>query len=1110
MRNFADRNRRFLTILMLLPVFVVTGILGIISNPHPHAAASVPGQSYEICNQQAQYLTSPYTYHALASGSQSYTVAQYETLPGYGTTLPSLPSYIANESASTTAAEIFAPDASGVGLAGYQIAGTPVLYFFEGGSYGAIGMPSVSGNLYIGGSTTGFPEPQFNDGAGAGGIGDSTSHFGFQGTHDTGTGLSGSTTLTAANGGEQANSWLTFSDGTNYHVVGVSGKTLTVSPALSATESGTTFWYNNWNAGNGGLNQLAEVSSGAVQGSTQITVGGWASNKITQPIVAGETITIGDESNGSYVVQSVSGSQSSTYTLTLDSPLPAAVSAGTPIWYHDTAGGVTVQYLNIGNDDHSTDGTITAGPYWSILNNDIHDGYAGGANFKTTSASGIAVAASDHETIQYNCFQRMGEYALNGGGVGSAFNYNQVDQTPYQPDLSGNGQSGCGKWWGSSNNDIIGNAFTDEGYSVCLWFDNGNSGMLVQGNYFYNLDARAIQNETGWNSDYDNNLFEDVTSAIYQNDSGGWNIPGSRYNNQIIMQNNTFHNVKEGINIWGASGRSCLNSGESYSNGESAPYCSGGFPQISPDQQDFSHYIDSTTGNNVSVAAAESCSVASPCSTVKLTGGVSPDDWIGFSGQAPNTCTVSPCGSYARDPVVTASSGSTNVSTFSGSGTITVTSTAGFPTSGHLIVDTSNGSIYSTGAVVAYTGTTATSFTGVSLVSGSGTLGGGHDVEAVQPYQVTNVACAGGNCTNNAVVSVMPSITSNVSAGTAVYSTGTCQYYDSVSATGTGPLAPNGTAYIDGCMWENRNITVTNNTFYVNPAEFDSVALPEPETGNWSCTTGSAFTCATNTMGYQYPGGNSEPYDNVSFNNAMMSSSSFTAPYSNLNASGSPLAGQTNGDVGINAETPYNDVWSNNTYLGDWRFQAYVNAAACPVDWTGSALSWNGGTSGNACNSLTVPQWQQYWKQDSGSTSNTDPTTPTATLSASPKTITSGQSSTLTWNSSNTTDCSATSPSGFSISGISGSTSVSPTSTTTYNISCAGSQVNATASVTVTVSQSSGKIGDFNNDNQVNITDLSMLLSAWGTNNSTILTNLNQTGTVNITCLSIFLSHWGT
>ncbi|HSW80624.1 MAG TPA: right-handed parallel beta-helix repeat-containing protein, partial [Candidatus Saccharimonadales bacterium] len=54
------------------------------------------------------------------------------------------------------------------------------------------------------------------------------------------------------------------------------------------------------------------------------------------------------------------------------------------------------------------------------------------------------------------------------------------------------------------------------------------------------------------------------------------------------------------------------------------------------------------------------------------------------------------------------------------------------------------------------------------------------------------------------------------------------------------------------------------------------------------------------------------------------------------------------------------------------------------------------------------------------------------------------------------------------------------------------------------------KVGDFNNDSAVNITDLSMLLTAYNTSNSTILTNLNRTGKVDITCLSIFLTHWGT
>jgi glycosyl hydrolase family 12/dockerin type I repeat protein len=49
-------------------------------------------------------------------------------------------------------------------------------------------------------------------------------------------------------------------------------------------------------------------------------------------------------------------------------------------------------------------------------------------------------------------------------------------------------------------------------------------------------------------------------------------------------------------------------------------------------------------------------------------------------------------------------------------------------------------------------------------------------------------------------------------------------------------------------------------------------------------------------------------------------------------------------------------------------------------------------------------------------------------------------------------------------------------------------------------------IGDLNHDGVVNIFDLSIMLSDWGTNNSTA--DLNNDGTVNIFDLSILLSHW--
>src|SRR5262249_1171201 len=63
---------------------------------------------------------------------------------------------------------------------------------------------------------------------------------------------------------------------------------------------------------------------------------------------------------------------------------------------------------------------------------------------------------------------------------------------------------------------------------------------------------------------------------------------------------------------------------------------------------------------------------------------------------------------------------------------------------------------------------------------------------------------------------------------------------------------------------------------------------------------------------------------------------------------------------------------------------------------------------------------------------------PTASLTASPTSIVPGNSSTLTWSSTNATSCSGT---GFTVTapGTSGSTSVSPTATTTYTLTCTGS-----------------------------------------------------------------------
>jgi hypothetical protein len=78
----------------------------------------------------------------------------------------------------------------------------------------------------------------------------------------------------------------------------------------------------------------------------------------------------------------------------------------------------------------------------------------------------------------------------------------------------------------------------------------------------------------------------------------------------------------------------------------------------------------------------------------------------------------------------------------------------------------------------------------------------------------------------------------------------------------------------------------------------------------------------------------------------------------------------------------------------------------------------------------------------------TPPPATTASLSANPKAISSGQSSTLSWNSTNASSCEG---GGFAASGTSGSAVVSPTVTTSYSVTCTGDGGSATDLTTVTV-----------------------------------------------------------
>ena len=84
---------------------------------------------------------------------------------------------------------------------------------------------------------------------------------------------------------------------------------------------------------------------------------------------------------------------------------------------------------------------------------------------------------------------------------------------------------------------------------------------------------------------------------------------------------------------------------------------------------------------------------------------------------------------------------------------------------------------------------------------------------------------------------------------------------------------------------------------------------------------------------------------------------------------------------------------------------------------------------------------------------------PTLSISASPSSITSEQSSTISWSSANANSCTA-SGGWTGTKAISGTQSVSPTSSTTYTLACTGSSGTTTQSTTVSVTTSSTTSGD--------------------------------------------------
>ena len=258
---------------------------------------------------------------------------------------------------------ISAPGSS-VNQPAYDFPETPLLYFFEGGAYGEISFQTVPGDQFIGGSTSGYREPTFNDGGTAAGIDAQNATYDFSGGASTlASSATGASTITTRSpiGGYISAGWLTFADGTTYRISSVSGTTITLTSRLTTAQRAGRPVYANSQP------PIAYVSTGARQGTTLLRLGA-----ATTPLIRYTSVVIGADS---YTIAAVSG-QRSGYSLTLRGGLDLPVAADTPVYFGGLAADVSVEYLDISHDLHVSTGTIYTGTGWTITHNDIHDGYS--------------------------------------------------------------------------------------------------------------------------------------------------------------------------------------------------------------------------------------------------------------------------------------------------------------------------------------------------------------------------------------------------------------------------------------------------------------------------------------------------------------------------------------------------------------------------------------------------------------------------------------------------------------------------------------------------------------------------------------------------------------
>ena len=152
-------------------------------------------------------------------------------------------------------------------------------------------------------------------------------------------------------------------------------------------------------------------------------------------------------------------------------------------------------------------------------------------------------------------------------------------------------------------------------------------------------------------------------------------------------------------------------------------------------------------------------------------------------------------------------------------------------------------------------------------------------------------------------------------------------------------------------------------------------------------------------------------------------------------------------------------------YAIDWNDNGTVDEYVPALGYVSSGTT---GSTSHSWNSSNTQTFKALAQDSLGNTSgwasytvNMSPNAPTVLLTATPSSITNGQSSTLTWSSTNANSCTGTN---FSTGGAtSGTASVSPTVTTTYTVTCTGAGGTASDSEVVTYTCTATNICSGNN-----------------------------------------------